>query len=137
MISEAKAYYYIGVPRQSRAENGLVLLNFHNFVAPVAVITEHPLDKLAKAVAMHETHDCVDDTNFTRVNNCFGIRKWNGKKLVPARYDTKKEAYDDFKEIWGRMYGTTIPTIEDSIKWSGGDRAVAWRTNVLWFLETI
>lgn len=94
------------------------------------------LDKLAKAVAMQETHGCKDKTNFTAVNNCHGIRKWDGKNLVPARYATKKESYDDFKDIWIRLYGgRDIPTLADAKRYSGDDRAEIWHRNVLIFLH--
>jgi len=97
---------------------------------------EDKMQKLAMAVAMHETKNCTLGVGATH-NNCFGIRKWNGTKLDWARYNSKEEAYIDFKEIWGRMYGTTIPTLANSIRWSGDDRAVAWHNNVLHFIKTL
>ncbi len=94
------------------------------------------LDDLAWSVAEHETHNCKDDTNFTRVNNCFGIKKLRDGKLRPARYATKKDSYEDFKDIWTRLYGgRLIPTKKDANTWSGGDKASAWHKNVLYFLN--
>ena len=95
------------------------------------------LDKLAMAVAMHETHNCQDVTNFTKWNNCHGIRTWDGTKLRPRRYATIQDSHEDFKEIWGRMYGTTTPTKTNAIRWSGNDNATAWLDNVTYFLNTI
>jgi len=95
-----------------------------------------PMDKLAMAVAMHETKNCTLGVGATHLN-CFGIRKWNGHQLDWARYNSKKEAYIDFKEIWGRMYGTTTPTLANARRWSGDDRAVAWHNNVTHFIKTL
>ena len=95
------------------------------------------MDKLALAVAMHETHNCQDVTNFTKWNNCHGIRTWDGNKLRPRRYATIQDSHEDFKEIWGRMYGTTTPTKANAIRWSGNDNATAWLDNVTYFLNTI
>lgn len=93
-----------------------------------------PLDKLAYAVAMHETKDCTLGWGLL-YNNCMGVKKYRGGKLQPARYDSKTDAYIDFKNIWNRLYGSEIPTMKDAIKWSGNDRAEDWHKNVLWFIE--
>ena len=98
-------------------------------------VESRSLSRLAVAVAMAETSDCSRGVGITH-NNCHGIRKWNGKKLLFARYESKKKSYDDFKDIWKRLYnGRTIPTKEDAKRYSGGDRSESWHKNVLYFLK--
>ncbi len=146
MIDSRRAYYSaLKKVAQQKVDNGeecisddcSVIIQNCNIELGIAPPPD-PLDALAYAVAMHETHDCEDDTNFTRVNNCHGIRKWNGVALVPARYASKKESHADFKEIWGRMYdGRSTPTFADAERYSGKDNALAWYNNVNYFLKTL
>lgn len=82
------------------------------------------LDKLAYAVAWHETHDCALGSGVTH-NNCFGIKP-NGKFRW---YATKEESYSDFKRIWRAYYGK-FPTVALARKYSGNDRPQTWIKNV-------
>lgn len=98
-------------------------------------VTNSSLKKLAWAVAMHETHNCEDKTNFTAGNNCHGIKKYRNGRLMPARYASIEESHKDFVDIWSRLYGgRTVPTKADAVKWSGNDKADEWHANVLYFL---
>jgi hypothetical protein len=89
------------------------------------------LDKLSYAVAMHETHNCADDTNFTRVNNCHGIIK-NG---APERFNSQEESHARFKEIWINGYSGEYPLIAHAKVYSGNDRAETWLKNVHYYLN--
>jgi len=62
------------------------------------------LDKLAWAVAMHETKDCTLGNSATR-NNCFGIMTWVNWPREYKTYETKEASYADFKRIWSSYYG--------------------------------
>lgn len=53
-----------------------------------------------------------------------------------ARYQSKQAAYDDFNEIWGRMYGSEVPSLRDAERYSGNDRAETWHKNVLFYLNS-
>jgi hypothetical protein len=87
------------------------------------------LDKLAYAVAMHETKNCGLNYGSSAVNNCFGIMTWpNGKRRF-KHYSNPSESYADFKRIWTAYY-KGFPTIAKAKKWSGNDRASAWLRNV-------
>lgn len=92
------------------------------------------LDKLAKAVAMHETANCTKGS--ARFNNCFGI-KYAGKF---ARYATKEASYADFKRIWSKptgYYRGQFPTLALAKKYSGNDRASIWLKNVSHFYSSL
>lgn len=78
------------------------------------------LNKLAIAVAYHETCGCTCGVGATH-NNCFGIR-YNGDW---ASYPTKEDSYADFKRIWKKSYGG-FPTLAQARKYSGNDRAESW-----------
>tara|TARA_Y100000310_G_scaffold58490_1_gene53796 strand:- start:7064 stop:7390 length:327 start_codon:yes stop_codon:yes gene_type:complete len=99
------------------------------------------LDKLAKAVAMHETSDCTK--GFGReYNNCHGIKNGNTApcpKIGRSRmciYSDPQESYLAFRKIWSRWY-KTLPTIEHARRYSGNDRAQIWRSNVLSFYHKL
>src|SRR3990172_8536963 len=53
-------------------------LSKHPLVLPPLPVKEKglDLDKLAKAVARHETNDCNAKAGAAKVRNCFGIREW-------------------------------------------------------------
>ncbi len=61
----------------------------------------YDLDKLAKAVAMHETGDCTAKVGSALYNNCHGFRK-NNKFL---HFKAKQESYVYFEDLWQRNYG--------------------------------
>lgn len=92
------------------------------------------LDKLAKAVARHETNGCTKGS--AKYNNCFGIMEWpNGKRRF-KRYATKEESYDHFKKIWAKSYGG-MPTLAKAKKYSGNDKSTAWLNNVTKFYNAM
>lgn len=82
------------------------------------------INKLARAVAWHETKDCTLGVGATH-NNCFGFRRGGGF----VRYDTVEESYADFKRTWQRYY-KIFPTIKEARIYSGDDRAEDWLRNV-------
>lgn len=82
------------------------------------------LDKLAIAVAAHETCGCTCGVGKTH-NNCFGIR-YNGDW---AWYPTHADSFTDFKRIWAKSY-KIFPTLAMAKKYSGNDRSEAWLETV-------
>jgi hypothetical protein len=89
------------------------------------------LDRLAYAVAMHETANCTVWTG--KVNNCHGMLiRVNGKR-VPIVYKSKQESYEAFKKLWVRRYGG-CPDMAKAIKYSGSDRPQEWLYNVNHYL---
>jgi len=95
------------------------------------------LEKLAKAVALHETNDCRAKSGAALVNNCFGIMQWdkNGVRSF-KRYATKEESYQDFYRIWEKHY-RTFPTKRMAEIYSGNDRSDSWLSNVSHFYSTL
>lgn len=61
----------------------------------------YDIDKLAKAVAIHETGDCTAKVGAALYNNCHGFRK-NNRFL---RFAKKQESYAYFEDLWQRNYG--------------------------------
>lgn len=90
------------------------------------------LDKLAYAVALHETNDCKLWTG--RVNNCHWMLIRVGGKRVPIEYKSKEESYEAFKKLWARRYGG-CPDMAKAVKYSGNDRASVWINNVEHFMK--
>lgn len=88
------------------------------------------LDRLAKAVAKHETANCTKGS--AKVNNCFGIMAWSKGKRHFKLYPTKEASYEDFKRLWAKSYGG-FPTLAKAKKYSGNDRAHIWLRNVTKF----
>lgn len=93
------------------------------------------LDKLAKAVAQHETGGCKLGSGKTH-NNCFGIMTWASGKRAFKRYASKEDSYADFKRIWSTHY-KRYPDIALAKKYSGNDRPHQWLANVNHFYETL
>lgn len=89
------------------------------------------LDKLAYAVALHETNDCKLWTG--RVNNCHWMLIRVGGKRVPIVYKSKQESYEAFKKLWVRRYGG-CPDMAKAIKYSWSDRPQEWLENVNHYL---
>lgn len=90
---------------------------------------ELDLDKLAKAVGNHESHNCKDRNNFTKVNNCHGI-KIGGKVTA---FKTQTESYEMFKKIWAKptgYYKGQFPNLALARLYSGNDAAGNWLKNV-------
>ena len=94
------------------------------------------LDALSLAVARHETGNCALDTNFTRVNNCHGIKIMGKPASYPNCYTGGcfKNSHEHFKNIWKRLYGG-VPTWEQAVRYSGNDRANYWFNNVTAFYK--
>ena len=99
------------------------------------------VDKLAKAVAMHETKDCQLWYG-SKYNNCFWIKNWN---TAPCEriwnnkmciYNSPEESYKAFKKIWTETWYNWPVTREKAIVWSWDDRAEDWYQNVTHFYET-
>jgi len=84
------------------------------------------LDRLARAVARHETANCTTGIG-PQTNNCFGIRDFTTDWF--KFYDTPEDSYKDFKRIWSTYY-KGFPTVKMAEKWSGKDRVDAWMCNV-------
>ena len=89
------------------------------------------IDKLARAVAQHETRNCTLWNSATR-NNCFWIMTWARWFREFKSYDTKEDSYKDFKRIWTSYYGW-MPTYAKAKRYSWDDRVTAWLNNVLHF----
>jgi hypothetical protein len=93
------------------------------------------LDKLALAVAKHETASCTKGYG-REYNNCFGIK--NGRTAPCPKigrnnmciYSSKEDSFTAFKKIWTVVYGGGMPTLADARKYSGNDRAHIWLRNV-------
>lgn len=84
------------------------------------------LNKLAYAVARHETANCTKGSG--KYNNCHGIIRNGGF----VRYSTKEESYKDFKQLWKKWY-KKFPDYELAHRYSGGDRTNEWIYNVTKF----
>jgi len=100
-------------------------------------INKVDMDKLARAVARHETGGCTLGYG-AEYNNCFGIKNGNTapcKKIGRNRmciYEHPDESYVAFKIIWNKWY-KGLPTLHMAKRWSGNDNAHAWKRNVLSF----
>lgn len=95
----------------------------------------YDLDKLAKAVARHETCSCTCGNSASR-NNCFGIMAWkNGKRYFKA-FETKEDSYADFKRIWSTYY-KRFPDLALAKRYSGNDKPNAWLSNVTTFYNQL
>lgn len=90
------------------------------------------VQKLCKAIALHETGGCTAKVGSALVNNCHGIK---GKKGF-ARYKTKAQSYSECERIWTSYY-QRFPDLKLAKKWSGNDRAGSWLANVTHFYETL
>ena len=73
---------------------------------PIVDIQGYDIDKLAKAVAIHETGDCTAKVGAATHNNCHGFRR-NDKFLI---FKDKSESYEKFKNLWARDF-EDFPTI--------------------------
>jgi hypothetical protein len=94
----------------------------------------YDIDRLARAVAQHETGNCTLGYG-SMYNNCFGIK--NGR-TAPCKsigmnrmciYDTPEDSYVAFKKIWSKWYNG-MPTMYKAERWSGNDNKYAWYRNV-------
>ena len=94
------------------------------------------INKLAYAVAYHETKNCQLWYG-KKYNNCFWIKQNRTARCDKVGrnkmciYKTPEDSYKAFKIIWSKWYWW-LPTIEMAKRWSGNDRAKEWRRNVLY-----
>lgn len=103
---------------------------------PPVVAKRLDLDKLAKAVARHETASCTKGAGKTH-NNCFGIMQWNKKgQRSFKRYAAREDSFKDFKRIWAAYYGR-FPDLKLAKKFSGNDRPQQWLSNVTTFYNAL
>jgi len=95
------------------------------------------LEKLAKAVALHETNDCTKGNSAIIHKNAFGIRECYGGRCYGFKtYRNCEESFLDFERIWSSYYNK-FPDIELARKYSGNDRADSWLRNVKNFYSTL
>jgi len=99
--------------------------------APVkpATSSKIDLDKLAKAVAMTETHDCHDKIGSAVYNNCFGIK--TGGRFM--HFDSPAASHEYFKQLWVRGYGGGFPSYAMAKKYSGNDHPTTWLNSVKYY----
>ena len=99
------------------------------------------LDKLAYAVAKHETASCTKGYG-AEYNNCIGLK--NGS-IAPCErigrnrmciYNTPEESLEAFKKVWLEGYGGKLPNLRIAQVYSGNDRAETWLKNVLNFYHS-
>ncbi len=103
----------------------------------IAAPAGYDLDKLARAVAQHETGNCTANVGAARVNNCFGIRAWDAHgRPYFKRYATPEDSYADFKRIWSTYYGR-FPDLALARRYSGNDRPGQWLSNVAMFYKSL
>ncbi len=94
------------------------------------------LDKLAHAVARHETNNCQAKAGSALVRNCFGIRVRVKGKPQFKRYARKEDSYADFKRIWSTYY-KRFPDTKLAVRYSGNDRPQEWLGNVTKFYNDL
>jgi hypothetical protein len=97
------------------------------------------LDRLARAVARHESNSCTSNIA-KKYLNCHGIKKGNTYPCKAGKnnmciFSSHEESYKAFKIIWAKWY-KTLPTRAQAEIYSGRDNSIAWRKNVLHFYET-
>jgi hypothetical protein len=95
------------------------------------------LEKLAKAVAMHETKDCTLGNSALVHNNAFGIMQWDSQgNRSFKKYESCEESYEDFERIWKTHY-RVFPNEDLAKIYSGNDRHEAWLANVTKFYNSL
>jgi hypothetical protein len=84
------------------------------------------LDRLASAVASAETGGCTTGIALTH-KNCFGLRA-HGEYRTFASF---ADSFAAFKDVWHRLYGDHLPTMDDAKRYVGDGPADTWLKNVL------
>jgi hypothetical protein len=79
--------------------------------------SEVDYEKLAKAIALHETSNCGITYGAARYNNCFGFRTSEGF----MHFKTKQASYDKFHKLWKESYGGGFPTMRQATTWVCGN----------------
>lgn len=122
--------------KQKRNIDCLEIMTKEPAMPKVKSEVEVDIDKLARAVGWHETHDCQLGYG-EMYNNCVGLK--NGS-IAPCEkignnnmciYDDPEQSYEAFKAVWLRGYGDRLPTPRDASVYSGNDDPTSWRKNVL------
>jgi hypothetical protein len=54
---------------------------------------------------------------------------WKSGTRQLKKYNNTSESFEDFKDIWSRLY-KVYPTIKEAIKYTGNDNAKVWLNNV-------
>ncbi len=72
----------------------------HAAAPKASVVASYDLDKLAKAIALHETGDCTAKVGSALYHNCHGFRVSNHF----LHFQTKAESYAKFKKLWTSDY---------------------------------
>lgn len=100
----------------------------------VTIDNKFDINRLARAVAMAETHNCTKGYGKT-YNNCFWIKNGNtapcpkiGKNKM-CIYEKPEDSYEAFKKIWGKWY-KTMPNLKKAEQWTGKDSAHTWIKHV-------
>jgi hypothetical protein len=96
------------------------------------------LDKLAIAVAKHETAYCTSPGSPTANarNNCWGIMHWPNGKRTLRTFKTTDEGKEAFKRIWAKSY-KRFPDLALARTYSGNDKAAIWLSNVTRFYNEL
>ncbi len=94
------------------------------------------LDRLARAVARHESNSCTSNIA-KKYLNCHGIKSGNTYPCKAGKnnmciFSSHEESYKAFKIIWAKWY-KTLPTMKQAGIYSGHDNAYAWHQNVNYF----
>lgn len=95
------------------------------------------LDKLAKAVARHETSSFTKGYGVSH-NNGQGIKQGRtcpcktkpGSTSKMCYFQSQQESNETFKCVWSKVYGGRMPTKADAVRYSGNDGASNWLKNV-------
>lgn len=84
---------------------------------PVA-LPGYDRNKLAKAIAIHETGNCTARVGAALKNNCFGFRA----NSTFYSFKSKEASYKKFHVLWAKSYGDKMPTIREATGWVCGWR---------------
>ncbi|MDD4319432.1 MAG: hypothetical protein PHW10_03870 [Candidatus Peribacteraceae bacterium] len=83
------------------------------------------LDKLARAVAVAETQNCLTGVGAS-MNNCHGITECTSSGCGFKEFKSIEESYAHFKAMWVRAYGRRFPTIEDARRYTDNPNPHRW-----------
>lgn len=87
------------------------------------------MDALAEAVASHESAGGTSYSARVR-NNYHGIMYWPNGVRTQRTFKDKQESYDEFKKLWIKNYGETMPTNKSASNYSGNDNPSGWLKTV-------
>ena len=95
----------------------------------------YDLDRLVRAIGLHETKDCTIGSGITH-NNPGGVMAWTNGVRHFKYYSSCEEGYEDMKHIWSTYY-KRFPDIHLARKYSGDDRAYHWLRNTIYFYNSL